>query len=169
MGKALFVAVILACLSSCIKPPSYSIVPAITFVSVSSPNAKVNLPDTITFSFTDGYGDIAVNTNANDSLTNPCGLKQGDSSVLQLSAFNVFLIDSRDSCISTFATANVEPAGKNKSISGTVQVITSLSNLKCFSCPCAQNDTVVYAIILKDLAGHISNTIHTTPITISCN
>jgi hypothetical protein len=168
MRKALFVYIILACsLWGCIKPPQYSIIPHIEFVSVSSPNAIANLPDTITFSFTDGDGDIGV-SGINDSTTNTCGLKYGDSSILHLSTFNVFLIDSRDSCIETFASANVQPTGKYKGISGNIQVITNLSNLRCFSCPCTAVDTVTYAIILRDMAGHLSNTIHTIPISVSC-
>jgi hypothetical protein len=82
----------------------------------------------------------------------------------------VFLIDSRDSCITSLATANVPVGGKYKGISGTVQVITVMSNLKCFggACPCSTNDTVNYAIILKDMLGNRSNTIHTGPIYITC-
>ena len=170
MRKAAFVYILLACsLFSCVKPPSYSIIPHIEFQSVSSSHAPANLSDTITFSFTDGDGDIGVTSSSTDSITNTCALQQGDSSALHLPAFNVFLIDSRDQCISTYASANVQPAGKYKGISGTIQVITSMSNLKCLSCPCAINDTVTYAIILKDLAGHLSNTVHTTPITVYCN
>ena len=170
MRKAAFVYIILACtLFSCIKPPNYSIIPNIQFQSVSSPVAMANFPDTITFSFTDGDGDIGVNTSSGDTICNTCGLKHGDSSCLRLQAFNVFLIDSRDSCISTFASANVQPTGKYKGISGNIQVITTMSNTRCFSCPCAVNDTVVYAIILRDMAGHLSNTIHTPPITVFCN
>jgi len=171
MRKAALVYIILAfTLYSCVKPPTYSVVPHIEFASVSSPNALNGYADTITFTFTDGDGDIGVNTGSNDSLSNTCGIQHGDSSTLKLQAFNVFLIDSRDSCISTFASANVQPSGKYKAISGSIQVITAIYNTKCFGgCPCATNDTVTYAIILKDLAGHLSNTVHTTPIVAFCN
>ena len=173
MRKAAFVYIILACtLYSCIKPPSYSVIPNIAFVSVSSLNALNGFTDTITFSFTDGDGDIGT-PSYTDTGTNcvPCGLQHGDSSCLKLSAFDVFLIDSRDSCMSYYASANVQPAGKYKAISGTIQVITAgMSNTKCFGgCPCSVNDTVTYAIILRDIAGHLSNTIHTPPIAVSCN
>jgi hypothetical protein len=87
-----------------------------------------------------------------------------------LPQFDVFLIDGRDLCIEAFASANVQPAGKYKAISGTIEVIAEAYNTKCFGgCPCAVNDTVTYAIILRDMAGHLSNTIHTTPIAINCN
>ena len=139
MRKAAFVYTILAfTLYSCIKPPTYSIIPAIAFVSVSSSNITSGFADTITFSFTDGDGDIGVSasdTNTSDSVC--CG---------------------------------IQPAGKYKAISGTIEVIAEAYNTKCFGgCPCAVNDTVTYAIILRDMAGHLSNTIHTTPIAINCN
>ena len=171
MRKAHFVYIMLAfTLASCIKPPTYPNVPIIQFVSVSSSNATNGYSDTITFSFTDGNGNIGVNTNSTDTVCNVCGMQHGDSSCLQLPAFNVFLIDSRDTCVETFASANIQPSGKYKAISGTVEVITAMSNTKCFGgCPCAINDTVTYAIILKDLSGNLSNTIHTTPIVVlSC-
>lgn len=172
MRKALFVFTILACtLSSCIKAPSYSIVPNIAFVSVSSPVQINGYSDTITFSFTDGDGDIGVPATAiADTVTqcDGCGIKHGDSTCLRQQAFDVFLIDSRDSCIDPFASASVEPAGKYKAISGTIQVITAVANTKCISCPCTAQDTVIYAIILRDMAGHFSNTIHTSPIVVYC-
>ena len=171
MRKAAFVYLLLAfSLYSCVKPPTYSIIPHIEFASVSAPNTINGFSDTITFTFTDGDGDIGVNTGSTDTLSNTCGIKHGDSSTLNLQAFNVFLIDSRDSCISTYASANVQPGGKYKAISGSIQVITAIYNTRCFGgCPCATNDSVTYAIILKDMAGHRSNTIHTPPIAVYCN
>ncbi len=175
MRKASFVYIILACtLFSCIKPPSYSVIPNIAFQSVSAPNTINGFSDTITFTFTDGDGDIGINTGSTvdtGTVCNTCGIQHGDSSCLKLNAFNVFLIDSRDSCMSTYASANVQPTGKYKAISGNIQVITAIYNTKCIGgCPCAVNDTVTYAIILRDMAGHYSNVIHTPPIAIlSCN
>ena len=168
MHKAAFIYIILGLtLYSCVKSPTYPDIPEIAFVSVSKSNIGSGYADTITFSFTDGSGGIGVNTNTNNTC-NPCALKTGDSSCLQLPGFNVFLIDGRDSCIATYASANVQSTGKNQGISGTIQVITQAFNTKCFGgCPCAVNDTVTYAIILRDMAGHLSNTVHTTPIAIS--
>ena len=170
MRKAAFVYIFLGfTLFSCVKPPTYSVIPAIQFVSVSSSNIISGFADTITFSFTDGDGDIGVNTSSTDTVCNVCGLKTGDSSCLQLPAFDVFVIDGRDSCIATYASANVQPSGKYKAISGTIEVITQAYNTKCFGgCPCAINDTVTFAVILRDMAGHLSNTIHTTPIAVYC-
>jgi hypothetical protein len=176
MRKAAFVYIILTCtLFSCIKPPNYPNAPQITFVSVSSPIATNGFSDTITFSYT--CGDGLIGTPATDiadtvsGCTDNCGIQHGDSTCLKQQAFNVFLIDSRDSCITSFATANVPVGGKYKGISGTVQIITVMSNLKCYlGCPCAVADTVNYAIIFKDMLGNRSNTIHTGPIAIAaCN
>ncbi len=171
MRKAALVYIILAfTLYSCVKPPTYSVIPQIAFVSVSSSNIINGFSDTITFSFTDGDGDIGVNasdSNTSDSVC--CGIQHGDSSCLRLPQFDVFLIDGRDSCITAFASANVQPAGKYKAISGTIQVIAGAYNTKCFGgCPCSLNDTVTYGIILRDMAGHLSNTVHTTPIAVYC-
>ena len=173
MRKALVVYVILACtLFSCIKPPSYSVIPNITFQSVSSSNTISGFSDTITFTFTDGDGDIGINPSSTvdtGTVCDNCGMQHGDSSCMKLNAFNIFLIDNRDNCVSTFASANVQPTGKYKALSGNIQVITDITQLKCFSCPCGTPDTVTYAIILRDMAGHFSNTIHTTPIVVTCN
>jgi hypothetical protein len=163
---------ILIAFSSCMKAPSYSKIPHIDFMSVSSSYTVNNAVDTITFSFTDGDGDIYTTTSgsgdscASDSL---CGVRYGDSSCLKLPDFNIFLIDNRDSCVSFFASPNLQPSGKYKAISGTLEVITSMQDLKCFNCTTGcPLDSVVYAIILRDQAGHFSNTIHTTPIAVAC-
>jgi hypothetical protein len=170
MRKAAFVFVILTCtLFSCIKPPDYSVVPHIDFVSASSSSVINGFSDTITFSFTDGDGDIGIPaTNPNDTLTNcdsTCALWHGDSSCLKLQNFDVFLFDSRTHCVDPYASGSLPATGKYKGISGTIQVIAGMYAL-C-NCPCT--DTVVYGIILRDMAGHYSNVIHTTPIAVYCN
>ena len=172
MRKAAFVFLILTCtLFSCIKPPDYSIVPHIEFVSVSSPAEINGFSDTITFSFTDGDGDIGIPaTNPLDTVTNcdsACAVRHGDSSCLRLQNFDVFLFDSRTNCVDPYASGTLPATGKYKGISGTIQVIAGMYKLAC-TCPCTTNDTVVYAIILRDMAGHYSNVIHTSPIAITC-
>ncbi|MDB5283591.1 MAG: hypothetical protein JWO06_2666 [Bacteroidota bacterium] len=166
MRKVFFLALISSfVLSSCIKSPTYSNIPAIKFVSVSSDIVKAFGRDTIIFSFTDGDGDIGTYASSTDS-GNLCGLKQGDSSSLHNTNFNVFLIDSRDTCMNVLASADVEPSGKYKGISGEVVVITGIYSKKCFAPPSSNCpfDTVVFSIILKDKAGHLSNIVQTTPI-----
>src|ERR1019366_9344605 len=103
MGKAVlvFLLAVLA-LSSCVKSPSYSVIPHITFKSVSSNLVHSGYVDSITFSFTDGDGDIYVNTSDSGqtcALDSLCGVRHGDSSCLRLPDFNIFFIDGRDSCV----------------------------------------------------------------------
>lgn len=156
---------LLLCLSACIKAPMYPIVPAIEFVSVSSDTLKSGYADTITFSFTDGDGDIGVNPSAGDTCSQ-CLFKTGDSACLKLSGFNVFMLDSRDSCLSYFASANIEPTGKFDDLAGEIDIIRAIDSKTCFAppqpgCPL---DKVVYTIILRDKGGHYSNAIQTVPI-----
>jgi len=154
-------------LAACVKPPVYPIEPEIEFKSVSSTFIKSGYLDTISFTFTDGDGDIGVNPSSADTC-NPCGFKSGDSSCLKMRGFNVFLIDSRDTCVSSFASANIEQKGKYDDISGEIIVIRAIDSKKCFAPPTpgCPRDTVVYTIVLRDKAGHFSNAVKTPPIII---
>lgn len=157
--------VVVTVISGCVKPPTYPVEPQIEFVSVSSDYVYSGYTDTITISFTDGDGDIGIGTGGDDSC-DICGLKTGDSTCLNLSKFNVFLIDNRDNCIATLASADVEPKGKYDDISGEIVIITTIDSKKCFAPPqpgCPK-DTVTYSILIKDKAGHRSNVVQTTPI-----
>lgn len=156
---------VVATLSACVKAPSYPIIPAIEFKSVSSSLIKSGYSDTITFTFTDGDGDIGVTPSAADSC-DQCSLKNGDSTCLHLNGFNVFLIDSRDNCVGIFASPDVDFNGQYNAISGEVLVITAIDSKQCFTVPDpnCKLDTVVYTILLRDKAGHFSNTINTVPI-----
>lgn len=163
--RLIIVFLILASVSACVKAPEYPIVPAIQFKSVTSSSLKSGMLDTLIFSFTDGDGDISVRASDADTC-NQCGLKTGDSTCLRMNGFNVFLIDSRDTCVGTYASPDVEPVGNYKAIAGEIQVIRAIDSKKCFIVPSpgCPLDTVVYTIILRDRAGHFSNAIKTTPI-----
>jgi hypothetical protein len=180
-NRVFAILIILCSLYSCVHPPKYPPYPVITFLSVSSSYIQSGNVDTITFSFTDGNGQIAVNNTASDTSCNVCGLQHGDSSCLHLQGFNVFVIDNRTNCISPspLATPNLVPSGNYKDISGNMEVLIDVNTLKgCIVCnndtcnPGSPNplglDTVVYTIYIKDLAGHLSNAIQTTPIITSC-
>lgn len=167
MKKALLYFLLLLAFSGCVKPPAYPDVPFIEFVSVSSDYIYSGSVDTITISFTDGNGDIGVSPSTDDSC-NVCGLQTGDSTCLFLNGFNVFLIDHRNKCISTFASATIQPKGKFDDISGEISIITNIYTEKCFGAPqpgCPK-DTVVYSVMIKDKAGNRSNIVQTTPIII---
>ena len=174
MRNLIFLGAVISCtLYSCVKAPSYSIIPHIEFVSVSSsfiPNGKT---DTITFSFTDGDGDIAhAGSDQNTPLPACCS-----DTCSYPSNFNIFLIDNRgNKCIYYFQSPDLRPAGKYKDISGNMQVLQAIYTSKCFACASdckTQNnyalDTVIYSIVIRDLAGHFSDTIQTTPILTSCS
>jgi len=156
---------LLALISSCIKPPTFPIEPHIEFKSVSSNYVYSGYTDTLIVSFTDGDGDIGVSPSSNDSC-DLCALKHGDSTCFNLSGFNVFLIDSRDTCISTYASANIQTGSKYADISGEIVIIATIDSKKCFAAPMpgCPKDTVVYSILIKDKAGHKSNIVQTTPI-----
>lgn len=165
--RIFFFFLVIVSISACVKAPTYPIIPTIEFKSVSSDLIKSGYTDTLIFSFTDGDGDIGVRPSASDTC-DQCSLKHGDSTCLKMSGFNVFLIDSRDTCVGTFASADVEPVGNYKDISGEIVVIRAVDSKKCFVVPTpgCPKDTVVYTIILRDKAGHFSNAIKSTPIII---
>ena len=158
---------ILAGISACVKGPSYPVEPHIEFKSVSSSFLKSGYADTLTVSFTDGDGDIGV-LNSSDDSCDQCSFKRGDTSCLFMQSFNVFMIDSRDTCVSYFASATITSDSKFKGISGTIDIIRAIDSKKCLVIPdpnCAL-DTVVYTIIIRDLANHFSNRVQSLPIVI---
>jgi hypothetical protein len=122
-------------------------------------------PDSIIFSFTDGDGDIGTSGNT-DTSGNLCGLQHKDSSILHSPNFNIFLIDSRDTCINPFASANIVPTGKYKGVSGDITVIPGIYSKFCYAPPDTgcRLETFHYSIILTDMAGHMSNIIQTSQI-----
>lgn len=168
MKNSLLAFLALCGMAGCVKPPSYPIEPQIEFKSVSSSLIKHGQVDTITFSFTDGDGDIGVIPLPGDTCDLTNSLKSGDSSCFNMSGFNVYLVDNRDTSIQAFATAYVTPKGKYSALSGDIQVIVGMYSKTCFAPPqpgCPK-DSVRFAILFKDLAGHRSNIVHTTPIVI---
>src|SRR4051812_19505364 len=103
---------VIASISACVKAPSYPIEPVITFKSVASSESviymngtiPIYIADTLTVSFTDGDGDISVYGDPSDSnlCVDPCAYRRGDTSCLNIKSKNVFIVDSRDSCIATY-------------------------------------------------------------------
>lgn len=167
--KAIFtisLLIAIAGISACVKAPSYPIEPSIEFVSIANGTIKSGGVDTITLSFKDGDGDIGVFAGITDTC-DLCAFKTGDSSCLYAQAFNIFLIDSRDTCVSQFASADIEPSGKFDDIAGEVDIIQTIYSKKCFvPTPGCPDDTVYYTAVLRDKAGHFSNFIKLPPIII---
>ncbi len=140
-----FIGVVL--ITSCIKPPNYSDTPSITFVRFSKSSIKA-FSDSIqlVFTFTDGDGDIGP-LNKNDTT------------------LNLFLTDSRDNSVKKYQLPNITPSGSVKAISGEVTV-----TIGPFACKAGvDTDQLTYTIRIKDRAGHMSNSVTTSPLTLDCN
>jgi hypothetical protein len=176
MRKALVIyGILIVGLSSCFKPPEYPVVPAIKFVAVTSSTVAAGALDTIIFSFTDGDGDIVPNSNY--ASMDSC-IQGGDSNVIYKNYYNIFLFKSNDnfecSAPDVFASPDLRPSGSYKGLTGNINVYENVQSYNCAGCngqtcssPSGNNyDSVVYTIFLRDLAGHLSNPIKTTPITI---
>ena len=153
---------LLLLLSSCIKPPQFPDTPEIEFIGFNSdvvpqgsPNAEQFVLE-ITFSFTDGDGDI--------------GSEEEN---------NVFLTDSRDGSVTPFKVEPIPEQGNGNGISGeiTVRMVNTPRNICCTFpnglTPCTPStafptDVMHFSILLKDRAGNESNIIQTSDLTILC-
>ncbi len=170
MRNLIFLGAVISCtLYSCVKAPSYSIIPHVEFIS-ASPYVRSGDTAIISFSFTDGDGDIGPSSLPPDTNTHCCN---NDTSCFFLSQFNIFLIENREPnyCVSGLQSPDLRPAGKYKDISGTMEVHKLVDNTKCIQCDanCFNSlDTLTFTIVIRDLAGHFSNRIQTSPIVIGC-
>ena len=129
--------------SSCKKdPPTISTTPSITFVSVN-PTSVVQFQDSISFviSYTDGDGDIG----------------QNDPNV-----YNLFLTDNRINVTYQYRISQLAPDNANIAITGNLTVVLKNAGITDNS----TSQSATYSIYLKDRAGHQSNTITSSAITI---
>lgn len=146
-------------ITNCAKAPEFPPVPEIAFVGFDDPTIVqrgINNPkDTleITFSFTDGDGDI------------------GDEDEL-----NIFLTDSRDDLALTFKVNPIPEQGIGNGISGEITLRIPNDQICCIfpdgrtcdSDPAFPTDKMFYSIQLKDRFGNESNIVQTDEITILC-
>ncbi len=159
------VSTILTCMalyfSRCANPPEYSDIPAIEFLSLSK-NQMSQTPfgaDTvaITFSFTDGDGDISFND----------------------STGNIFIVDARDNFSKpSYRIPKIDEQGVGNGISGTITIW--VPNTCCIyppdtMLPCDTSstvpqtyDTLAYRIRIMDRAKNMSNEIEAGPIFLRC-
>ncbi len=147
----------------CVEPPNYPDEPAIKFVGMNKQIMKQGgqNEDTmiVSFSFTDGDGDLGEK----QSATDPTGP-------------NVFLIDSRDGYEgNTFQLPFIPEEGAGNGISGTVDLkiftaccIFDDGTAPCGVSPSKSRDTLYYNLYIKDRAGHKSNEIKVGPIYLLC-
>lgn len=144
-------------ITSCVTRPDFPIEPEIEFVSMDGSQMVQNSFNTdsirVTFSFTDGDGDL------------------GDKDSL-----NIFIRDSRDQFVaSKYRLPELPPEGAQRGIRGeiTVTIYTTCCIFPDGTPPCQASleyptDTLRYEIYIRDRAGNVSNTIETEPIIILC-
>lgn len=149
-------------LQFCVHPPNYPDEPVIEFKSLSKNimyQSKFGQDSvTITFSFTDGDGDL--------------GFKDDQESI--------FILDGRDTFQKpSYRIPYIEQQGAGNGISGEISIvvpttcciypqITGIPPCDTSSSAPQMLDTVFYLLKIKDRAGHVSNQIQTSPITLVC-
>ncbi len=134
----------IAAMSSCKKDTSISIVPSITFDSIS-PNPAIKYRDSvlIVISYVDGDGDLGV-----------------DSADIK----NLFVTDSRNNVISQFRIPQLAPTGSSIAIEGNLDIVLPP---QIFTNDNDTTETATYSIYVVDRAGHKSNTVKTKPLVIN--
>ncbi len=147
--------------AACISPPEYPKEPQIKFLGLSKNTMRqgqLGNEDSlfVTFSFTDGDGDLGTKGQANrDSV-------------------NIFLTDKRTNTPAEerFRMPLVPEQGAANGISGEIRLLlfTTCCNVlpPCEPSTTKPIDTLVYEIYIKDRAGNSSNKIQTAPIYLQC-
>ncbi len=141
--------------ASCVKPPEYPVEPEIEFVSITKSEIRQNVDTTnITFSFTDGDGDI--------------GLPDTDPGT------NITVTDTRTGFQEFFRIPFIPQQGVANGISGevTITVLATCclnSNPICQPTVGANPEEIIYTIQVRDEAGHESNLIEVSPVTLICD
>ena len=142
-------------ITACIQPPDYPIEPEIEFLSVSK-SEVLQAIDTfrITFSYTDGDGDIGLDLDDPDN--------------------NVIITDSRTGFEETFKVPVIPQQGATNGISGEISLLVFAScclnsNPICLPTPNANPEEIVYTVRMFDKAGNESNAIQTSPIMLICD
>ena len=157
--KILLFSTLVVGFAACISPPDYPIQPEIKFLGLSKNVMRqglLGIEDSLflSFSFTDGDGDLG-------------SLGQGKDSV------NIFLTDKRTNQPSErFRIPYVPEQGAGNGISGDIRLLlfTTCCNVlpPCEASTTKPIDTLIYEISIKDRAGHESNKILTAPIYLQC-
>ena len=157
--KILLFSTLVVAFAACISPPDYPIQPEIKFLGLSKNVMRqglLGIEDSLflSFSFTDGDGDLG-------------SLGQGKDSV------NIFLTDKRTNQPSErFRIPYVPEQGAGNGISGDIRLLlfTTCCNVlpPCEASTTKPIDTLIYEISIKDRAGHESNKILTAPIYLQC-
>lgn len=128
---------------SCKKVEEIGPIPEIEFISVT-PGSVQEYADSLVFTikYRDGDGDLGENTS---------------------NAENFFLADSRNNVIYKFRIPQLAPDNSNIIIEGNLNV--TLANTAIIDG--SSSETFTYSIYVKDRAGNQSNTVVTSPVTVT--
>lgn len=139
---------LLSALSACDTDPVFPVEPNISFVSISPEVATQFTSDEIqiVFHYEDGDGDLG---NEDDQVN------------------NLFIEDTRAAFSSNpgrftaYSFPSLTPDARNPSIQGNFTVTMMTPPYE------SSEEPLVFKIYIVDRAGHVSNTIETTPITVN--
>ena len=138
----------------CQKAPDFPVVPSIAFLSFNQ--NKIH-PDKdslkVTFSFTDGDGDL--------------GYQQGQNTSSDTTIYITDIRLDKSDYTYVFDMPYITPKGSYKQVSGNF-TIDMISDCHCRP-DHAVYDTVWYKIKIRDRAGHVSNVIQTPKVYLICN
>lgn len=148
LKKLLFIPLAFLLLVSCDDKPVFPDEPEITFVSITPATAKQFTADQIelTFRYQDGDGDLGY---------------EGDP------VNNLFIVDKRAAFannpgrITAFSFPSLTPTTRKPSIQGEMKVLLTTPPYE------PTQEPLVYDVYISDRAGHVSNIVQTTPITIT--
>ena len=150
MAFVVFPVIALLLTVSCTKEDTYPVTPEIAFVSLES-LANLGGKDSLvlTFSFTDGDGDIGTpktDTVNRDVFITMYELRNG-----------VFVKYDDPFGVFNYRIPFMVPRGNNESLKGEIVIAVDYNIFQ-------PNDTIYYDLYMKDRAGHVSNTISTASI-----
>jgi len=154
-NTALLFVLFVWCWTACVQPPDYPIEPEIEFVSLSKSDIKQNVDTfSLTFSYTDGDGDIGIDPESPEN--------------------NVIITDSRTGSSDSFRVPVVPQQGAANGISGEITILVFAScclnsNPICQPTLNANPEEMTYSVQMFDRAGNASNVIQTSPIMLICN
>ena len=144
MSRLLWIPMILMLLVSCSKETEeISTTPEITFETIS-PGTVKEFADSVVIqlTYTDGDGDLGENGS---------GIE------------NAFITDSRNNLMYTFRIRQLAPDNANVIIRGKLNIVVPAVALVNTT---STSETATFEVYIKDRAGHQSNTITTSSVTV---
>lgn len=141
---------VLMLIASCVKPPNYPIEPQIEFISFSQTTIQEQQDSFyVTFSFTDGDGDLGWASEDNDTT-------------------DIFFLDTRINAVTTVKLPFIPQQGVGNGISGEVRILM-LPTRCAFQNPPVPTQELIYTLYINDRAGNSSNVLTLPPLTVVCN